>query len=344
MNTMKQSSQLEQEDRYVNQLQVTVMSHQIFSSLRRVRPVALFWAALLMGLSLVTPAFADAGLSAPGNGKAALLERQPDVSVGAQYDTTHVYVASTDLDAFVTSFLATFGGKASPRAVFTVTPTPSKTASQYVQTPVGMLSVFGFETPIPYPFGNERTGYLVTDIYQAVKAARAAGADILVEPFDDPIGKDAVIQWPGGVTMQLFWHTRAPDYAPLETVPDNRVYLSRYEADNFVRRWVRFSHGKVVSDDPLVDAGVIGRPGETVRVVRINSGFGRMVVFVTDGKLPFPVGRETTGYAVSDLARALESAQSADAKVLSQPYSTQSGKTAMVEFPGGYIAELHDRQ
>ncbi|MBB5471147.1 hypothetical protein OKW30_005127 [Paraburkholderia sp. Clong3] len=48
-----------------------------------------------------------------------------------------------------------------------MTPTPSKTASQYVQTPVGMLSVFGFETPIPYPFGNERTSYLVTDIDQA---------------------------------------------------------------------------------------------------------------------------------------------------------------------------------
>ena len=116
----------------------------------------------------------------------------PDVSVGPQYDTTHVYVASADLDAFVTSFLATFGGKASPRAVFTVTPTPSKTASQYVQTPVGMLSVFGFETPIPYPFGNERTGYLVTDIDQAVKAARAAGADVLVDSLrrSDRQGRD----------------------------------------------------------------------------------------------------------------------------------------------------------
>src|SRR5471032_1462530 len=86
------------------------------------------------------------------------------VAVGPQYDTTHVYVSSDKIDAFVDSFVATFGGKASPRAVFTVTPTPSKTASQYVQTPVGMLSVFAFQTPIPYPFGAERTGYLVTDM------------------------------------------------------------------------------------------------------------------------------------------------------------------------------------
>ncbi|MFM0006765.1 glyoxalase [Paraburkholderia dipogonis] len=316
----------------------------MFKSLHGFRPVAILSAALLIGLTSISSAFADAGPPEVPTGKAALPAKLPNVSVGPQYDTTHVYVASADLDAFVTSFLATFGGKASPRAVFTVTPTPSKTASQYVQTPVGMLSVFGFETPIPYPFGNERTGYLVTDIDQAVKAARAAGADVLVDSFDDPIGKDAVIQWPGGLTMQLYWHTKAPDYAPLHSVPDNRVYVSRYEANNFVRRWLHFSHGKVVSDNPRADAGVIGRSGETIREIRIDSGFGRMVVFVTDGKLPFPFGRETTGYGVDDVAQTLQRAQAAGAKVLYEPYSSGSGKTAMVEFPGGYIAEVHDGQ
>ncbi|CAE6688537.1 hypothetical protein R69619_00114 [Paraburkholderia nemoris] len=320
------------------------MGNQMFKSLHRFRPVAMLCAALLIGFTSVSSAFADAGPPEVPTGKAALSAKLPNVSVGPQYDTTHVYVASADLDAFVTSFLATFGGKASPRAVFTVTPTPSKTASQYVQTPVGMLSVFGFETPIPYPFGNERTGYLVTDIDQAVKAARASGADVLVDSFDDPIGKDAVIQWPGGLTMQLYWHTKAPDYAPLHSVPDNRVYVSRYEVNNFVRRWLHFSHGKVVSDNPRADAGVIGRPGETIREIRIDSGFGRMVVFVTDGKLPFPFGRETTGYGVDDVAQTLQRAQAAGAKVLHEPYSSGSGKTAMVEFPGGYIAEVHDGQ
>jgi predicted enzyme related to lactoylglutathione lyase len=314
----------------------------MFTSLKRFRPVALLCAALLIGFTPVSSAFADAGPPEVSNGKTALAAKHADVSVGPQYDTTHVYVASADLDAFVTSFVATFGGKASPRAVFTVTPTPSKTASQYVQTPVGMLSVFGFETPIPYPFGNERTGYLVTNIDQALKAARAAGADVLVDNFDDPIGKDAIVQWPGGLTMQLYWHTKAPSYAPLHSVPDNRVYVSRYEADNFVRRWLHFSHGKVVSDTPRADAGVIGRPGETIRVFRLDWGFGRLVVFVTDGKLPFPFGRETTGYAVDDLAQTLQRAQAAGAKVLYAPYGSASGKTAMLEFPGGYIAEVHD--
>src|SRR5476649_2835705 len=246
--------------------------------------------------------------SAPGVAQAAAelkpVSASTNVSVGPQYDTTHVYVSNEDIDAFVNSFLATFGGKASPRAVFTVTPTPSKTASQYVQTPVGMLSVFAFQTPIPYPFGDERTGYLVTDMDQAVHAARAAGADVTVEPFDDPIGKDALIRWPGGLNMQLYWHTKAPSYGPLESVPDNRVYMSRFAVDGFVRRFVRFSQGKVVSDDRHADAGVIGRPGETMRCIRIESGFGKKVVFA--------------------------------------PYQTGKGKTSIVEFPGGYIAEIHD--
>lgn len=307
--------------------------------------LAISLAAILLGsLSAAQSVLAAAELVESASDASTIRGATPNVAVGPQYDTTHVYVASENLDAFVNSIIATFGGKASQRAVFTVTPTPSKTASQYVQTPAGMLSVFGFETPIPYPFGNERTGYLVTDIDQAVKAARAAGADVLVDTFNDPIGKDAVIQWPGGLTMQLYWHTKAPDYAPLHTVPDNRVYVSRYEANNFVRGWLRFSHGKVVSDNRHADAGVIGRPGETVREIRINSTFGRMVVFVTDGKLPFPFGRETTGYAVDDLAQTLEKAQASGAKVLYPAYKSATGQTAVVEFPGGYIAEIHDSQ
>ena len=59
-----------------------------------------------------------------------------------------------------------------------------------IQTPVGTVSLFGFKTQIPYPFGAERTGYLVTDLDAAVKAAQAAGADVLVATFPDPIGRN----------------------------------------------------------------------------------------------------------------------------------------------------------
>jgi hypothetical protein len=95
------------------------------------------------------------------------------------------------------SLIATFGGTTTKQGVFTVTPTPSSTMSQLVLTPVGTISVFGFKTPVPYPFGLERTGYLVTDMDEAIRAAKATGADVLVAAFNDPIGRDAIIQWPG---------------------------------------------------------------------------------------------------------------------------------------------------
>src|SRR6201985_1093628 len=128
-------------------------------------------------------------------------------AVAPQYDTTHVYVSPEDFDRFVASLLATFGGTTSKQGVFTVTPTPSSTMSQLVLTPVGSVSVFGFKTPIPYPFGLERTGYLVTDMDEAIRAAKATGADVFVTSFNDPIGRDAVIQWPGAVDTQLYLHT-----------------------------------------------------------------------------------------------------------------------------------------
>src|SRR5882762_2383294 len=78
------------------------------------------------------------------------------VAVGPQYDTTHVYVAPEDFDRFVSSLIATFGGTTNKQGVFTVTPTQRNTISQLVLTPVGSISVFGFKTSIPYPFGLER--------------------------------------------------------------------------------------------------------------------------------------------------------------------------------------------
>src|SRR6266446_4773353 len=218
----------------------------------------------------------------------------PNVAVGPQYDTTHVYVAPEDFDRFVASLLSTFGGSAAKQGVFTVTPTPSLTMSQLVLTHVGTVSVFGFKTPVPYPFGVERTGYLVTDMDAAVQAARACGADVIVAPFDDPIGRDAIVQWPGGVNMQLYWHTKAPSYAALQTIPENRVYVSPNRADTFIHSFVAFSGGRAASDDPNAPGVEIGRPGDTYRRVRLASTFGNVAVLVTDGHLPYPYGRELT--------------------------------------------------
>ncbi len=268
-------------------------------------------------------------------------ENSASVAVGAQYDSTHVYVAPADLNAFVNSFVSTFGGKPSKRSVTSVLPVPSSTEFQYVWSDFGTLSVFAYQSPIPFPFGEERTGYLVTGMDQAIRSARAEGAEVIVEPFHDPIGIDAVIAWPGGVKMQLYWHTVAPSYAPLKTIPTNRVYVSRDTADAFVADFVKFSGGKVVEDNPRADAGEIGRAGETYRRIRIESGFGNMQVAVTDGHLPFPFGREITGYEVPDLAATLTRAKASGAKVLTAPYASDGRTSAIVQFPGGYIAEIH---
>jgi len=263
------------------------------------------------------------------------------VAVGPQYDTTHVYVAPEDFDRFVVSLIATFGGTTTKQGVFTVTPTPSSTMSQLVLTPAGSVSVFGFKTPVPYPFGAERTGYLVTDLDAAVRAARATGADVIVAPFNDPIGKDAVIQWPGGVNTQLYWHTTPPSYAPPQTIPENRVYVSPDRADAFVRSFLAFSHGSIVSDEARAPGVEIGRPGETYRRVRIESKFGKLTAFVTDGHLPYPYGHEMTGYEVTNLADTLTKAKAANVDILVPPYKVDERDAIVVRFPGGYIAEIH---
>src|SRR5207249_9479075 len=267
--------------------------------------------------------------------------RSPAVAVAPQYDTTHVYVAAEDFDRFVTSFLARFGGSASKQGVATVTPTPSSTVLQMVFTPVGTLSVFGFTTPVPYPFGSERTGYLVTDLGAAVRAARASGADVIVAPFNDPIGRDAIVQWPGGVNMQLYWHTTAPNYATLQTIPGNRVYVSPDRADAFIRSFVAFSGGTVAGDDAKAPGVEVGRPSDTYRRVRIASTFGNVAVLVTDGHLPYPYGRDLTGYETVDLDTTLANAKSVGVRVLVEPYSAADRRSAFVQFPGDYIAEIH---
>jgi predicted enzyme related to lactoylglutathione lyase len=276
-----------------------------------------------------------------GVAHSAVAADAPAIAVAPQYDTSHVYVAPAAVGRFVASFLATFGGTSTKQVVTTVTPTPSRTSSQLMQTPVGTVSVFGFTTPIPYPFGAERTGYLVGDLDAAVAAARAAGAALLVAPFPDPIGRDVIVQWPGGIDMQLYVHNVKPSYAPLRTVPENRVYLPPGRADEFIGDFVAFAGGKIVSDTARAPGIEIGRPRDTYRRVRIESGFGKLAVSVSDGHLPFPYGRETTGYEVADLAATLAQATHAGVTVLVPPFAAGGRNSAMVEFAGGYIAEIH---
>ncbi|MEG3086018.1 glyoxalase [Sphingomonas sp. PB4P5] len=291
--------------------------------------------ALLAALALIGTAPALAAPNAPAVAAAT------DYAVGPQYDTTHVYVAPEDFDRFVASLTATFGGTSSKKGAFQVTPTTSKTFSQLVLTPAGSVSVFGFTTPVPVPFGTERNGYLVTDIDAAVASAVKHGATRLITTFPDPIGRDAVVQWPGGVGMQIYWHTTEPNYPALDTVPENRVYLTADAADAFVKSWTGFAHGRVVSDDKTADGNDIGQPGKSYRRIKVSSGYGKMTVMVSDNQIPWPYGRDVTGYEVASLQDTLAKGRAAGVETLVAPHTERDRQSAIVRFPGGYIAEIH---
>jgi hypothetical protein len=143
------------------------------------------------------------------------------------------------------------------------------------------------------------------------------------------------------VNTQLYWHTTAPFYAPLQSIPENRVYVYSYAVGAFVRSFRAFSHGEVISDDAHAPGVEIGRASDTYRRIRLQSKFGKVTVLVTDGHLPYPYGREMTGYEVADLSDTLSKAKAAGVAVLVGPYQADQRNAAMVQFPGGYIAEVH---
>jgi hypothetical protein len=109
----------------------------------------------------------------------------------------------------------------------------------------------------------------------------------------------------------------------------------------FTRSFLAFSRGKIVSDDAHAPGVEMGRPNDTYRRIRIESDFGKLTVLVTDGHLPYPYGRELTGFEVANLTDTLAKAKAAGVEILVAPYTADQREAAAVRFPGGYIAEIH---
>jgi len=97
----------------------------------------------------------------------------------------------------------------------------------------------------------------------------------------------------------------------------------------------------LLSDEARAPGVEIGRPGETYRRIRIESQFGKLTALATDGHLPYPYGREIMGYEVTNLADTLTKAKAAGVDVLVPPYKTDEREAVVVQFPGGYLAEIH---
>ena len=191
----------------------------------------------------------------------------PAVAVGPQYDTTHVYVAPDDFDRFVASLdHATFGGTTSKAGVFTVTPTPSLTMSQLVLTPVRHFVNLRFQDP------NSLSLWRGTDGLSRNRhrrrpfgAARADGAAVTVATVsrpDRPRRRHSMAR--RRQHAALLAHDARRTIAPLQTVPENRVYVSPDSADAFIRDFVAFAHGKIVSDDRNAPGVEVGRPTDTL--------------------------------------------------------------------------------
>lgn len=125
------------------------------------------------------------------------------LAIAPQYQTSIVYLAPEDFDNFVASLVATFGGTKLSRRMQQVSPTPSRALTQTVLTPVGDFSVRAFTGPIPYAFGTERVSFRVSDLDAAVASAKSHGIDIRVTNFPAPVGFDALVEWPGGLQMEL---------------------------------------------------------------------------------------------------------------------------------------------
>jgi hypothetical protein len=281
------------------------------------------------------------GTPPAAHGTEVARETVSTVAVGPQYDAAHVYVQPGTEVTFVKSWEATFGGTNTTPTLTDLTPTSSETVSELVFSPVGFLSLFDYKTAIPYPFGQERDGDLVASFSQGVADAARSGALLVVSPWNDPIGKDAIVQFPGGVDEEIYGLTKPLSLPPLATIPQSRVYLEPQAAEQFIRDYLAFSDGRIVLDDPHADGSQIGLPGTTFREVLIDSAFGQTLVIITDGHLPYPFGRETTGYTVTNLTATLAKAKAAGAEILWGPYRDATDATAIVQFPGGYIAEVH---
>ncbi|WP_321968454.1 glyoxalase [Burkholderia cepacia] len=263
---------------------------------------------------------------------------------GAQYTATHIYTSVDKINDLVASLQAALGGgQATPVGPLQITPAPSNTKAYILTTPAGGFSIFAFYTPIPYGFGDEHVGYYVTDINAAVRKAVSNGANVVVSYFSDPVGTDAIVQWPGGIKSQ-FYHTNQPrSEPPLRSVPEQRVYLSGNDADKYIIGYLRFTGGRVIKDIRNANGIDIGEPNKTYRLVKLQSTIGKVTILVTDGHMPYPYGIEHDGFEVPGLAAALQNAMNLGATPLTKPIYANGRTGVIVSFPGGFIAELHEK-
>ncbi|MFC0112386.1 hypothetical protein [Kibdelosporangium aridum] len=164
----------------------------------------------------------------------------------------------------------------------------------------------------------------------------------VVAPYSNSVSRNTVVQFPGGVNLGAWRQFTMPVNPKLSTIPENRVYIPAEAADAFLRSYLGYTSGRVISDNRHADGAQIGTPGRTFRRISMTSPFINTVVIVSDGHLPYPFGWDQEGYTVTDLNQTLAKARTAGATVLWGPYAGRDRSSAIVKFPGGHIVEIHD--
>jgi len=291
--------------------------------------------AALLALLTATGRSSSAGSAAPA-------VAAPVRAYGPQYVTAHVYVEHGKLADFVHSWEATFGGTNTPSSPVDITPTPSTMIGSIIKSPVGVISAYDYQTPVPFPFGLEQVGWAVHDVNAAVESGRRMGLTTPVAPWTGPSGREAVVRFPGEFTTQLWEQFDMSGYPQLASQPEGRIYVSDDTVAAFLTSYLEFTGGRVVSDVRDADGGEIGAPGSKYHRIRLTSPFGNVVVSAGDGHWNYPFGRDVAGYTVSDVDATVAKAEANGATLLSPPYAGRDRKSAQLKFPGGYIAEVHD--
>src|SRR5260370_11786826 len=82
-----------------------------------------------------------------------------------------------------------------------------------------------------------------------------------------------------------------------------------------------FLAGKSSLTNPRAPGSEIGKPGDTYRRICIESTFGKLAVFVTDGHLPYPYGREITVDGRANLGGPLGNGKTAVEQTLIAPFT-----------------------
>lgn len=117
--------------------------------------------------------------------------------------------------------------------------------------------------------------------------------------------------------------------------------MSTYKVKAFIRSFLEFSHGESISDDAHAPGIELGSPANNYHRIRLQSKFGKITVLAIDGHLLYPYGREMTVYEVYRISDTLSKAKAAGVTVLIGTYRSDRRDAAILQCPGGYIAEIH---